>query len=244
MQTKLQIVCDFLYKLRKERTCLCNTNITTEVQQYWSYSSQFLWYDWLNSSPPPVWGHGGRPMGLTGSLYPTLPWTWSWVTVSGSCCHLDGSAQGRFVTWVTCRGRQSSTSGWSCWHLITDCMMVATGDKATLNGNWRNIVGTQPRCSFFRVISLTFSAELWWLTGIISLLFWILTIHIQILITAFEDQKLIYDLANWPSALKGPTSVLAGSSVVKVFPQPGLNTYNYNKVSHGEQRRHTVPSGI
>ena len=200
----------------------------------------------MNPSPPPAWGRGGRPMGLTGSLYPTLPWTWSWVTVSGSCCHLDGSAQGQFVTWVTCRGRQSSTSGWSCWHLITDCMMAATGDKATLNGNRYNIVGTQTRCSSFRAISLTFSAEVRWLTGTNSLLFefWQFICLLQILITVFVDQKLIYYTANWHSALKWPADVLAGSSVVKVFPQLVLNTYNYNKVARGERRCHTMPSGI
>lgn len=97
---------------------------------------------------PPVWGHGGRPRGPTGSLYPTPPWTWSWVTGSGSCCHLDASALELSVSWATCRGRQSSTLGWSCRHLITDCMTAATGDTATLNGNWSTLLWAQATCSF------------------------------------------------------------------------------------------------
>lgn len=118
------------------------------------------------ASLPPVWDHGCQLEGLTGFLYPTPPWTWSWVTGSGSCCHLDGSAQELFVSWATCRGRQSSTLEWSCRHLIRDCRMVATGDRATLNGNWSNFLWKQATCSFLmclRVCNLNISAALWFI---------------------------------------------------------------------------------
>ena len=91
---------------------------------------------WLNLPAPPVRDHRGRPTGPTGLLSPTPPWTCSWATGSGSCCRLGGLAQGRSVTWATCRGSQISTWAWSCRHLIMGCTTAATGDTATLNGNW------------------------------------------------------------------------------------------------------------
>ncbi|XP_062421365.1 uncharacterized protein LOC119197349 isoform X2 [Pungitius pungitius] len=78
---------------------------------------------------------GGPLRGLTGCLYPIPPWTWNWVTGSGSCCRLDGPERERFVSWVTCRGRRTFTSGWSYKHPITDCTVAATRDAATLSAS-------------------------------------------------------------------------------------------------------------
>lgn len=83
-----------------------------------------------------VCSHGENLEALIEFLFPTHPWTCSSATGSGSCCHLEGSARGQFVSWATCRGRQISTLGWSCTLLMQRSVMDVTRVRATLNGKW------------------------------------------------------------------------------------------------------------